>query len=57
MINTEKEELKDGRSKIYEGELKDGKRNGQGIMRYVNGDIYDGKWDGILVDINLYKNV
>ena len=30
----------------YEGEHKDGKRNGQGTYTYSNGEIYVGKWKG-----------
>ena len=29
---------------VYEGEIKDGKRNGQGTMTYANGDVYEGTW-------------
>lgn len=29
---------------VYEGNWKDNKRNGQGIMRYSNGAIYMGEW-------------
>lgn len=29
----------------YEGEYKDGKRNGQGKMTYPTGDIYSGEWE------------
>lgn len=29
---------------IYEGEWKDGKKNGQGKCTYVDGEIYDGEW-------------
>ena len=28
----------------YYGELKDGLRNGHGVMTYANGDVYDGQW-------------
>ena len=28
----------------YEGNYKDGKRNGFGKMEYPNGDIYEGEW-------------
>ena len=30
---------------IYEGELKNGKKHGKGIMKYKNGYIYDGDWE------------
>jgi hypothetical protein len=33
-----------GGSNLYEGELKDGKRHGQGKMTYKNGVIYEGEW-------------
>jgi len=29
---------------VYNGEWEDGKRHGQGIYRYINGDYYDGEW-------------
>ncbi|NUM34683.1 MAG: hypothetical protein HUU50_09070 [Candidatus Brocadiae bacterium] len=29
---------------IYEGEIKDGKRNGYGIFYYLNGNQYEGEW-------------
>ncbi|KAL9188902.1 hypothetical protein ACHAXT_011392 [Thalassiosira profunda] len=30
---------------VYEGEVKDGKRNGKGVCRYANsGAVYDGEW-------------
>ena len=29
---------------IYEGEIKNGKKEGHGIMRYSNGYIYEGEW-------------
>ena len=29
---------------LYKGEIKDGKRNGKGIMIYKSVDIYDGNW-------------
>lgn len=28
----------------YEGEMKDGKRNGMGICRYSDGSVYEGEW-------------
>ena len=28
----------------YTGEMKDGKRNGQGKYTYQNGDVYEGMW-------------
>lgn len=28
----------------YQGSVKDGKRHGQGIYFFDNGDIYDGEW-------------
>ena len=39
-VTTEKYENGD----VYEGELKDDKRNGQGKMTYANGDAYEGTW-------------
>ena len=29
---------------VYEGEIKDGKRNGQGTMTYTSGNVYVGEW-------------
>jgi len=29
---------------VYEGEMKESSKNGQGIMTYANGDTYDGNW-------------
>ena len=29
---------------ISEGNYEQGKRNGQGVYKWVNGDIYDGDW-------------
>ncbi len=29
---------------IYEGNFKDGKKDGDGTMKYANGDFYSGKW-------------
>lgn len=28
----------------YEGEFKDDKRNGQGILIFIDGDRYEGEW-------------
>ena len=33
---------------IYEGKLKNGKRDGKGIMKYHNGCIYEGNWESDL---------
>lgn len=34
--------------KTYEGELAEGKRNGQGVCHYENGAVYEGQWkDGL----------
>ena len=37
---------------IYNGELKNGFRDGNGIMKYNNGDIYYGGWSGDII----YRN-
>jgi len=29
---------------VYEGEWKNGKKEGQGVMTYANGNVYDGHW-------------
>ncbi|KAL9179048.1 hypothetical protein ACHAXT_000090 [Thalassiosira profunda] len=29
---------------VYEGEVKDGRRNGKGVCRYADGCVYDGEW-------------
>lgn len=34
---------KDG--SVYEGELKDWKKNGQGVMTLTNGNVYVGTWE------------
>jgi hypothetical protein len=30
----------------YEGDVKDGKRHGQGKLTWANGDVYEGGWKG-----------
>merc|ERR1719158_1868910 len=29
----------------YEGQLRDGRKQGKGVFTYANGDYYDGAWD------------
>ena len=38
------EMIKFGDGDIYEGGVKDGKREGYGKMTYSNGDVYEGEW-------------
>ena len=35
----------------YEGQMKDGKRNGKGIMKWANGAIYEGEFKDDLVSM------
>ena len=35
----------DGKRKMYHGESKDGKPNGQGTMTFKNGNVYEGAWE------------
>lgn len=34
----------DGKTELYEGEMRDGKRHGRGTYVWANGDRYDGEW-------------
>ena len=35
---------------VYEGQFRDGRRQGQGTMEYATGEVSDGEWqDGALV--------
>lgn len=30
---------------IYMGQIKDGKRHGQGVMKYISNRVYEGEWN------------
>ncbi len=37
-------QIKRYRESVFWGELKEGKRSGQGVMLYLNGRLYEGEW-------------
>jgi hypothetical protein len=44
---------------VYEGEWKDGVRDGRGILMYANGNVYEGEWKDSVRDgrgILMYAN-
>ena len=41
---------------VYNGDWKEGFKHGKGLMKYKNGDEYDGEWfDGQLSGHGIYK--
>ena len=43
-VNTENITFRYRDGDIYIGQMKDGKKHGQGKMTYTNGDVYEGQW-------------
>ena len=41
---------------IYEGDVENGKRHGNGKMSYKNVNSYDGEWDEFVRQLLLFRN-